>query len=58
MNWDELERVLSLYYNSLPEPKKSYLLWWYGENGMRDMLKNFHKLDNGYEKRFELKEEK
>ena len=58
MTWDQLEDEMFLYWESLPEPKKTYVIWWYGENGIRDTLQNFHKVDDDYEKRFELKEEK
>ena len=56
MTFDELEAIMFRYYNSLPEPKKSYAVWWYSYGGIRDMVLEYHKLDQEYEDRFELKE--
>ena len=42
MDWDELESVLWQYYQGLPEPKISFESWWYGDNGVREALSNYH----------------
>ena len=42
MDWDELESILWNYYQSIPEPKISYESWWYGDQGIREWLLNYH----------------
>jgi hypothetical protein len=47
MTWDELESAMFRYHMSLPEPKKTYVDWWYSEGGIKDMLLDYHKPENG-----------
>ena len=42
MDWDELESIMWQYYTSLPEPKISYTIWWYGTGGIKEMLQGYH----------------
>jgi hypothetical protein len=39
----DLENMLFRYWESLPDPKKWYSVWMYGDGGVRDMLLNYHK---------------
>ena len=55
MTFDEIESTMFLYWESLPEPKKNYVQWWYSQGGIRDMLSDYHKLNPEYEDRFLLK---
>ena len=58
MTFDEIESTMFLYWESLPEPKKTYTVWWYSHGGIRDMVLHYHELDPKYEDRFKLKEAK
>jgi len=42
MEWDELESIMWQYYQQLPEPKISYVEWWYGDSGVRETLLTYH----------------
>ena len=42
MDWDELESVLWQYYQGIDEPKISFEEWFYGDNGVRAALLNYH----------------
>ena len=39
---DKIDNLLFQYWESLPEPKKDYVNWWYGDGGVNETLNTYH----------------